>query len=56
MLIGWVGVEVPWGFTTALGHRCHHGTWAVWLNAEDFRDWLGLERHGRWTEEGNPYP
>jgi hypothetical protein len=55
-LVGWVGVEVPWDFTTALGHRCYHQTWAVWLNAADGRVWLRWERHGRWAAEGDPYP
>jgi hypothetical protein len=56
VLIGWVAVEVPWDFTTALGHRCYHGTWQVWLNLDDGRVWLRRERHGRWAEAGDPYP
>ena len=54
--VGWVGVEVPWDHTTALGCRCYAATWQVWLNAEDDRVWLRLERHGRWAKDDDPYP
>src|SRR5262249_46313873 len=54
--IGWVSVEVPWRFTTILGRDAYDATWAVWLNVADGRVWLKLERHGRWAEEGDPYP
>jgi hypothetical protein len=43
----WVEVAVPWDFAIALGRRCYHGTWQVWLL---------LDRHGRWTDPGDPYP
>jgi hypothetical protein len=45
--VGWVEVAVPRDQTTALGRRCYHGTWQVWLK---------LERLGRWTDPGDPYP
>jgi hypothetical protein len=55
-LVGWVGVEVPWVFANELGRSCYAATWQVWLNADDGRVWLRLERHGRWAEAGDPYP
>jgi hypothetical protein len=54
--IGWVGQETPAGCIERFGGPCSHQAWAVWLNVGDGRVWLKLERHGRWTEPGDPYP
>jgi hypothetical protein len=54
--IGWVGQETPKGCIERFGGPCYFQAWAVWLDVGDGRVWLKLERHGRWTDPGDPYP
>jgi hypothetical protein len=52
--IGWVTHETPAGCVERCEKPCREHTWAVWVNVDDGRVWLRLERYGR--DADDPYP